>query len=269
MAYDNVLIPSGATVSIGDTVGGLTDVGVLKGDASLEITYDKLNVKGSKAESLISTTRNAKVVAAFELYQWDFDRIQEMLDGFATVTPVAATIVEDYDQVTVADAFDFNEFIECEFQNADGTVLQIDTSGHPTVSGSTDNALSYGTDFLVVKNGQGKWGIIILDTVPVTTMDQVFTISYDYTPAASKTLKMGNASTNLVAKIVKMEYEDAAGTTVECFIWSATNEAGLKITFFDSSQEEPASLPVSMQGGLDTTRAAGDQLLQIIYTPAA
>lgn len=262
MAYGSVHIPAGCTVKIGDTVGGLASLGVLKGDATIELTYDKVKIQGSKAETLVDFIKNMAAAATFEMYQLNLTNIQKLLDGAASVSHVDGTKVDDHDQVTVADAYDFNEFIECDYQNADGSVLQIDTQGYPDVSGSVDGALAHGTDYFVTKNGQGKWGIIIIDSVTVTTMNQVFTISYDYTPAESYSLKMGAASAELTAKIV--EFSKTIDSKVfRARLWSVTNESGLTLAFPDSAGDEPASLPVTLTGGLDTDKAEGEQLIEI------
>ena len=95
MSYGSVHIPAGCTVKIGDTVGGLATLGVLKGDASIEITYDNVKVQGSKAETLVDFVKNMKAAATFEMYQLNLTNIQKLLDGAAEVSHVAAAIVED------------------------------------------------------------------------------------------------------------------------------------------------------------------------------
>lgn len=262
MAYNNVQIPAGCTVKVGDTIGGLTDLGVLKGDAQIEITYDLVKVNGSKAESLVDIVKNPVVTATFEMYQIYLTYLNEFLDGVGTLTTVAASKVDDHAQTIAADAYDFQEFIVAEYQNADGTLLQIDATGVPTVSGATDGALTEGTDFFAMTDSQGNWGIMIVDSATVTTMDQVFTYTYDYTPAASQKVTIGDASASLTAKIV--EFSKTIATKVfRARIWSATNEAGITLAFPDSAGDEPMSIPMSLKGGLDTTRSAGDQLIEI------
>jgi hypothetical protein len=263
MSYGSVHIPAGCTVKIGDTVGGLASLGVLKGDASIEITYDKVKVQGSKAETLVEFVKNMIANATFELYQINLTNIQKLLDGVATVSHVDGTIVEDHDQTIAAAAYEFNEFIECEYQNADGTVPQIDATGAPTLSGATDGALTEGDDFFITKNGEGKWGIIIVEAgTTVTTMDQVFTLSYDYTPAESYSLKMGEDSAELTTKIVEFS-KTIDGSVFRARLWSVTNESGLTLAFPDSAGDEPASTPVTLTGGLDTDKADGEQLIEV------
>jgi hypothetical protein len=263
MAYGSVHIPAGCTVKIGDTVGGLASLGVLKGDASIEITYDKVKVQGSKAETLVDFIKNMVANATFEMYQLNLTNIQKLLDGAATVSHVDGTMVEDHDQTIASGAYEFNEFIECEYQNADGTVPQIDATGVPTLSGATDGALTEGDDFFITKNGAGKWGIIIVeDGTTVTTMDQVFTLSYDYTPAESYSLKMGASSEELTAKIVEFS-KTIDAKVFRARLWSVTNENGLTLAFPDSAGDEPASIPITLTGGLDTDKASGEQLIEV------
>jgi hypothetical protein len=98
--------------------------------------------------------------------------------------------------------------------------------------------------------------------VLLTTEDQVITIDSDYTPAVAYTLTMGDKSAELVAKIVEFS-KTIGGKVFRARLWSVTNEAGLTLGFPDSANDEPLSLPVTLVGGLDTTKAAGEQLIEI------
>lgn len=260
--YGSVHVPAGCTVKIGDTIGGLATVGVLKGDSTIVVSYDLIKVRGSKAETVLDYIKNMAAEATFELYQLYLPNIVKFLDGAAEVTSVAASIVNDYAQVTIADEFDYNEFIVGDKQNGDGGRLMIDATDEPTCSGATDGALVFDTDFSAVVDEEGKWGIIILDTATVTTMDQVWTITYDYTPAASKTLKMGAASAELTAKIVEFELEND-GAVWRARLFSVTNEAGLTLGFPDSDTDDLSTMPIVLKGGLDTSKASGEQLIEI------
>lgn len=74
----------------------------------------------------------------------------------------------------------FNQFIKIENQNWDGSAIVVNS-----VTGATDGPLVADTDYYVWQNADGDYGIYIIDSVTVTTMAQVFTINYDYTPNAS------------------------------------------------------------------------------------
>jgi hypothetical protein len=257
MGYGSVRIPAGCTVKIGADVGALTDLGVLKGDAQIEITYDMIKVLGSKAESLKTYIKNMVATGTFEMYQLFLDNIQKLLDGAATVSTVAGAPVVGYNQVVASGSWIFDRLIPLTFQNGSGAKIT------PTsVTGSVDGALVLNADYWIVKDANGIWGISIRDSVTVTTEAQNITIVYDYTPAASKTLKMGAQSAELTPKIVEFSLT-IAGKIYRVRLWSVTNEAGLTLGFPESASDDLTSMPVSLKGGLDAARATGEQLVEV------
>lgn len=357
MAFGSVHIPAGCTVKVGDTVPGLADLGVLKGDASIGITYDKLKVMGSKAETLIDYIKNMKAEATFELYQPHLPNIEKLLDGAVTVTPTAGGALTNQPEIIPVGSWEYDRFYPLEHQMATGLVPTINrvagsvdttltltlvavladdtvtinglvftahattttpalrqfdisgvdaddadelalcindaTYGVPGVSAvalagvitlTVDTPLVTGlwasssdpltiaiagvgelvldTDYFVLMGPDGRWGINIIDSVLLTTEDQVITIDSDYTPAVAYTLTMGDKSAELVAKIVEFS-KTIGGKVFRARLWSVTNEAGLTLGFPDSANDEPLSLPVTLVGGLDTTKAAGEQLIEI------
>lgn len=257
MSYGSVHIPAGCTVKVGDSVGTLVDMGVLKGDATIEVSYDKVKVQGSEAETLIDYVKNMKATASFTLYQINLTNIQELLDGIASVTATAGTPVVDFQQFAASGGWEYLGFIPFDHQNATGAVPT-----NITVSGSVDGPLVADTDYFVVKDENGVWGCYVKDTATVTTEAQILTIEYDYTPAESYTLKMGAASDELTAKIVEFS-KTINGKVFRARLWSATNESGFTLAFPDSAGDEPASMPMTLTGGLDTTKTTGEQLIEI------
>jgi hypothetical protein len=93
-------------------------------------------------------------------------------------------------------------------------------------------------------------------------MAQVFTLSYDYTPAASKTIKMGEDSASFTSKIVEFS-KTIDSKTFRARLWSAVNKEGLTLAFPDSAGDDPASIPITLEGGLDTSKTEGEQLIEI------
>ncbi|MFA5092083.1 MAG: hypothetical protein WC483_06060 [Candidatus Paceibacterota bacterium] len=235
----------------------LVDMGVLKGDASIEVTYDKVKVQGSEAETLVDYVKNMKASAAFTLYQINLTNLQELLDGIASVSATADDPVADHQQFIASGAWEYQGFIPFEGQNSSGAVPT-----NITVSGSEDGPLVADTDFFVMKNENGIWGLYVINSETVTTESQVLTLEYDYTPAASYTLKMGAASDELTAKIVEFS-KTISSKVFRARLWSATNENGFSLAFPDSAGDEPASMPMTLTGGLDTTRTSGEQLIEI------
>lgn len=257
MAYGSVQIPAGCTTKVGDTLGAMTDLGVLKGDANIEITYDKIRVLGSKAEVLKDFIKNMAANASFELYQLHLPNIQKLFDGAAEVTNTPGTLVDDEDEVISAGEWLFDQLVPFEGYNGDGSKPTINS-----VTGSVDGALVEDTDYYIKKNEEARWGIIVIDSATVTTENQNITVNKDYTPSAAKTLKMGSKSAELTPKIV--EFSKTINSKIfRARLWAATNEEGLTFAFPDSAGDDPASIPVVLKGGLDTTKAEGEQLIEI------
>jgi hypothetical protein len=191
------------------------------------------------------------------MYQLYLSNIQKLLDGVATLTTIPGTLVAGASQVVASGAWGYNDFIPIEHQNGNGAIITINS-----VTGSVDGALVAETDYFKGQDSQGRWGIFIINSATVTTEAQNITINYDYTPATAYQLDMGEKSAELVAKIVEFS-KAISGKVFRARLWSVTNEEGLTLAFPDSAGEEPASLPVSLAGGLDTTRATGQQLIEI------
>lgn len=262
MAYGSVHIPAGCTVKVGDTVPGLVDMGVLKGDALIEISYDMLKVQGSKAEILIDYIKNMKATASFELYQLYLENIKKLLDGVATVTPTPGTPVVGHTEAKGANETEAGKFYQFEFQQGDGTVpanivITQDPTGVPDVLVADD-------DYIVTESfpDSGIWGLVFNDGGAKYDPTKAQDWEYDYTPNTAYTLTMGDKSATLVSKIVEFS-KTIAGKVFRARLWSATNEAGLSLAFPDSANDEPLSLPVTLVGGLDTAKASGEQLIEI------
>lgn len=257
MAYGSVIIPAGCTVKIGDTVPGLENLGVLKGDAEINVTYDKVRVMGSKAERLLDGIKNPKATATFELYQIYWPNIEQLAGGAIVATPVAGVLVPGAVQVVASGAWSYNNFISIENQNGDGGIITVNS-----VTGSVDGLLVAETDYFIGQNELGTWGIFVIDSVTLSTEVQTITIDYDYTPNVSYSVVMGAPYTVITRKILEFS-RLIDGLTGWVRLWSVANDEGLALRFPDVSQEEPVSLPMTLSGELDTTKASGEQLFEI------
>lgn len=257
MSYGSVHLPGGATVSIGDSVGALTDLGVLDGDTQVEITYDLIRYVGSQGESVLTYVKNAVATLTANLVQLYLPNIAELLDGVATVTSTAAAAVTGATQ-TIAAGWTSDKLIKIEGQNSDGSVPTINS-----VTASTSGVGAEDNDYILAKGADGFWYIALrTDGTATYATSESVVINYDYTPAASKTLKMGAKSAEITPKIVQVSLTQS-GKTFRARLWSATNESGLTLAFPAASNDNPATLPITLTGGLDTTRTSGEQLIEI------
>jgi hypothetical protein len=196
---------------------------------------------------------------SFTLMEIYLDNIAALSGGLATVTQNAGTLVSGASQVVSSGEWGYNDFIKIENQNGDGSAITVNS-----VSGATDGALVEETDFYVGQNDHDEWGIFIIDSATLTTESQDITINYDYTPNASKELNAGTSTLELTAKIVRFTHTDENGKKFELTIWSATPSGGFTITFPAATNDQVMTLPISLEGKPDTSRADGKQLFTII-----
>lgn len=71
----------------------------------------------------------------------------------------------------------------CQHHNSEGVIVAPETL---SVSWATDWALTAGTDYNVVDNGFGEYGIALISGWNITTTSQKLTITYNYTPLAAE-----------------------------------------------------------------------------------
>jgi len=251
-----------AKVEVGDDIGSLQNLGAMRG-VSLSESWDKVEVESDNAGVIKEYIKNQRIAITGNLIEIDLEILNEIRGGIDEYDTVAGSKVDDHDQIVAGGAWHYNEFIVGEHQNADGSVLQIDTQGYPDVSGSVDGALAHGTDYFIVKNGQGRWGIIIIDSATVTTEAQVLTISYDYTPATSKVLTSGGKKT-INPKVVRLTNTDENGKKLQVTVYYASIEEGITLEFPSDEAEDVMVTPINLVGKVDVDRTVGDQLYEIV-----
>jgi hypothetical protein len=90
-------------------------------------------------------------------------------------------------------------------------------------------------------------------------------VNYTYTPLASRTLK-GGGLTEFTARVCRFTNTDSAGKTLAITIFSSTPESGFTFNFPSDDGDDPMLCPIAMTGKPDTSRAAGEQLFEIVDT---
>ncbi|WP_320130251.1 hypothetical protein [uncultured Sphaerochaeta sp.] len=255
--YVGVHLPAGCTVSVGDSVADLQDVGVLPidTDSNLEITYDKINIQGSKKETVLNYVKNMAAKATTELYQIRMDVINKLTGGVMTVTPVAGDPVVGVVQ-SIAAGWSIGRLYLLSGQNSNGTKQTLAS----VKSGAT--VLVSGTDYVQGSDASGKWGIIMISDADAPTGTAI-DVTYGYTPAASMSVQMGAPVVEITPRIVRfLKMQD--GKKYQVTLYSALLDGSLKLSFPGADADKPASLPVTISGMLDPDRAEGSQLLDIV-----
>ncbi len=108
------------------------------------------------------------------------------------------------------------------------------------------------------------------DTVTINrgaNLDQDATVfvNYTYTPLASRTYEAGGITT-FTPQVVRITNTNADDEVLRCTIWEATPDAGIKIPFPSDEDEDPALMPIKIEGRLDVDLTSGEQLFEIYDT---
>lgn len=138
-----------------------------------------VEVKADDTWTVFKATDQKTTIETEFLEVFDRDTLALLFNG--TKTDIAWTLVSWATQVSLSNTVGYDEFIKIENQNWDGSAVSV--SG---VSGATDWTLTDWTDYKVVKDDEGNYGIILISWWNITTLAQDFTITYDYTPNAGE-----------------------------------------------------------------------------------
>lgn len=254
--YSAIHIPAGCDVEVGDSVESLENVGVIPmdTDSNIEITYDVSNVQGSKKEQVLRFVRNMRATASTELYQIRLPVINKLAGGVMNVTSVPGSAVSGATH-TIASGFEKGRLYILPGQNASGAAQSITT----VKQGNTSLAAA---DYTVAKDASGKWGIILTTAGSADTSKNVV-VTYGYTPVAHYRVTMGETAVDIAKKVVRFS-KTVDGKLFQVTLYSAAMSNGIKLSFPGADEENPVRIPIELEGDLDTSRASGDQLLEII-----
>lgn len=228
-------------VLVGDDFNSLVDIGALR-DAQVNFLAEGQTIAFDNAPSLDAFVKGDRIQVTFNLAEINLDTIAVLDAGLINLSTVAGTIVNNATQLLVAGSWAYNTFIPIANQNGDGSAINIDS-----VTGATDGALVSGTDFIPTQDENGVYGIVILDTTDVTTLNQNVTIQYDYTPNASKKITANNAGKKTL-KCMRLINEDNDGKTMKIDIENGTNKAPISIDFAGDEEDDVAIQAVDFQG---------------------
>lgn len=234
-------------VEVGDSLLSLVDVGagrdfVIRSVAENQIiTFDNVNelkkfVKGDQFE------------VEFMLNEINWSTFAVIDSGLVNVSSVAGTPVTGQTQVVASGDWDYNQFIPLEHQMYDGSANTIST-----VVGSVDGALVSETDFFKGYNDVGIYGIFIKNSVTVTTTAQSITITYNYTPAAHKSVTFTEQGTKTL-KYARFTNTDQNNNTLIFEMSDVTNISPIEIDMAGDTEDDVAGTKVIINGKITEIR---------------
>jgi len=229
-------------VLVGDDFSSLVDIGALRNPVFTSLVENQ-SIVFDNVDELKKFVNGKKVQVSFDLAEINFSNLAVLDSGFVNVETIAGSLVEDAVQ-TVNIGWAYNKFIEIENQNGNGETILIDS-----VTGATDGLLVEGTDYYKSQNEKGKWGIFIIDSATLTTLNQNISIVYDYTPNASKKVTFSESG-NKILKAMRLINTDESNKTFKIDIEEGTNFSPISIDFAGDDEEDVAILPVEFHGNI-------------------
>ena len=229
----------------------MTDVGILKG-AKLTVNRESITIQPDNAPEVDVSDQITGAEVTATLHEWTLATLEKL--GLGTVTTVTAAPVNGQTLNVASGAWDFSTFIP---------VTDQPSASIASVVGSTNPSLVAGTDYHVITDDEGVTGIIVLDTATVTTTTQVLTITYGYTPIASKIIKLGGKGSIPKYIAVQMTNTNAAGKKYRYRLFKAKLSSNFEHTFTADASGEPAGIPITLTARPDPTLPDDENVIQI------
>lgn len=226
---------------LGDNVGSLVDVGAIRG-MSFVSKAENSEVQFDNCPSITKFLKGDRGSFTFSLAEVDLTTLSKTEAGLVNITLIAGTPVAGATQVTVANMYAYDEFILIENQNGNGSAITVNS-----VTGSVDGALTVTTDYVVIKNGQGQYGIILVSGGNITTLNQTFTINYDYTPNAGKKITF-NTTGQKIGKYARIINTNSSGKTLRVDIQDVTNITALELPFVSDNEDDVMVAEMELEG---------------------
>jgi len=222
-----------------------------------------------KLEGISAQTVNI----AGNLWEYNLEKFAAMRGGIDLFTSTAAGTVTGATKTVASGDWAYDRFILLEGQNADNTAQTI-----TSITLGTDGAIVDGTDYFQTQDSNGDWGIMIIDSATVTTLDQTVVPLYDYSPGAVDKFTTGGLSTqaNVWVQLINktpdtadasdaaaagISEDDAINRVITYDFYYTTLDAGNTATFpAETATETVIKFPVGFLAKSDPTRTAGDKL---------
>lgn len=226
-------------LEVGASLGALVNVGALRGvsikqkGVTEEVLFDNADgIKKYSDGNVFSFTA--------KLCEINWDNIQVMNDGQVSIVNNAGTLQTVTDEAH-GTGWTVGQPIRLTFKNGNNTQVGA-------IVVEEDNiALVLNTDYRIYvsdgTNGVAGYTYII----PLTAQTGAITVSYTYTPNASKTVSF-NPQGAKVGKYMRITNTDQNGKTMVMTLSGTTNVAPITIAFASDNDANVAEMDIELEG---------------------
>ncbi len=242
-------------VSSSSNMAGAVDLGACNGvKYTEEIKIATLENDNAVDRDIIS---EMKGLVEFDQLQVLNEAARVIMRGsIETITNTAGSLVTGATQV-IAATWTEKLFYPFSYKNSSGAV--------PTITGvvqSPATSLTVNTDYFVIQDDNGNWGIYFVDNA-TTNPALSITVTMNYTPAASVSYEVGGKST-IPYFYIRLTSTDENGKIFKLTSLGKCNLiSGDEYMFQKYNADDPrVKIPIKIQIRQDSTLTAGKQLMK-------
>lgn len=242
-------------VEVGEDLQSMVNLGAMR-DVQFEETWDKVKVMSDNAGEIAIGIRNHHAAIQGNLMEINLEKLHLIRGGLDNYSEEEGDLVDDAKQTVPTGAWIFGKFIKIQNQNHDLSEI--------TITSVKGNQTEYteGTEYQLLQDAAGNWGIIIIDDENDADLNHNLTIEYEYTPAAVKKLASGGRL-SIAPRIVRITNTNEFGKEFRITVFAAEVEGGISIDLPADEDEDPAMTEIKLEGSCDENRAIGEQLFII------
>lgn len=247
-----------ALVEIGDSIENLVNIGAATGIV-FNHSFDKTTINSDNAGTILEKISNEKATVTGNFMETSLENLSRYIKGISTVEETQSTQKSVTDEVHVFAKI--NQGVRLNNRNANGAIVSS------IVLKKNGSAKTLGTDYGTFVDADGWTYVYPISGGTLNAGDSI-TVSYSYTPAASKKMKVGGIK-KIEANIVRITNYNSEGKKFEITVFKAAANSGINMTFNSDDSDEVNVVPFELIGTCDTSRELGDQLFEIVDEQSA
>ena len=235
-----------AVLEIGPDFSSLTNVGAIR-DLVFTHKGETVEIEFDNTDSIKFFKKGQKGSFTFLLAEIDMTILSQVEEGLVNLSTVPGTLVMGAVQLVTNGSWSDKTFIPITNQNGNCAVISI-----TSVVGSVDGALTAAADDFEEISVNGVYGIVlnITEGAALTTAAQNITITYNYTPSASKNITFNDfgQKTEFVARITNT---NSVGNALRIDLSGVTNLKPLSFPLLSDNADDVSTLELELDGVID------------------
>ena len=240
---------------LGKDLGNLVNIGALR-NVQIAESWEEVKVESGNAGVLKKRIKNQKVAITADWLEWDLETADLMrgdIDEYSAV-PGEATPVTD-EEVKL----EGTKLVRLEHKNGANTEV---TTIVVTSNDATPVPRTLNTDYVIGVDPAGYTCIARIEGGEIGDGDTVL-VDYSYTPSVSKKLTSGGNFT-INPRVIKLTNKNEADKDLTITIYYAAVGERMTLPFPDDTADDALVSGINLVGEIDASRAAGDQLYEIL-----